>query len=342
MGVTSSGETNPFLFVTHTQFGERPTGTSTATPWVAGGVTTIEGDQITTGSISATKITANTITADRMAVAGGWTWADAYFKKDTGTEATSSGMAPSDWPFYAGAQYANRATAPFRISNAGALTATSATITGTINATAGYFGNASTDVAIDSDGIVVGSSGRISAGGGAVEMNSGGFNIASGTGTANMYKFTGSLGMGVHNNGDSLSLYAGAGLLVAPNNGSATLAWVGSKLYTTSGTPDIGSTSARWNDLWLENDIHHFGDYYWDSPPTTTAADLPIVWSSSIKALYQKTDGTTVNSCTTVNTESGIVTACSDPITPQIAALEARIAQLEAQMALLLEEARKR
>jgi hypothetical protein len=71
------------------------------------------------------------INAVKMTVVGGWTWADAYLKKDTGTDATSSGMAPSDWPFYAGATYANRATAPFRVSPAGSGYFTgSVTITG--------------------------------------------------------------------------------------------------------------------------------------------------------------------------------------------------------------------
>jgi hypothetical protein len=52
---------------------------------------------------------------------GGWTINSAYLAKDTGTAGTSAGMSPSDYPFYAGATYANRATAPFRVSNAGAV-----------------------------------------------------------------------------------------------------------------------------------------------------------------------------------------------------------------------------
>lgn len=50
---------------------------------------------------------------------GGWTINSAYLAKDTGTDATSAGMSPTDIPFYAGATYANRSTAPFRVSNAG-------------------------------------------------------------------------------------------------------------------------------------------------------------------------------------------------------------------------------
>ena len=55
---------------------------------------------------------------------GGWTINSTYLAKDTGTAATSAGMAPSDYPFYAGSTYANRATAPFRVTPAGSLTAT--------------------------------------------------------------------------------------------------------------------------------------------------------------------------------------------------------------------------
>jgi hypothetical protein len=72
---------------------------------------------------------------------GGWDITSTYLKKDTGTEATSSGLAPSDYPFYAGATYANRATAPFRITPAGALTATGIAELGT--ATASYGGKTS-------------------------------------------------------------------------------------------------------------------------------------------------------------------------------------------------------
>jgi hypothetical protein len=67
----------------------------------------------------------------------GWTVAVGYFVKDTGLAATSAGMAPADFPFYAGAIYANRASAPFRVTPAGALFATGATISGAITATSG-------------------------------------------------------------------------------------------------------------------------------------------------------------------------------------------------------------
>jgi len=61
---------------------------------------------------------------------GGWSIASAYIAKDTGTDATSAGLAPNDYPFYAGAVYANRAGAPFRVTPAGALHAESGDIAG--------------------------------------------------------------------------------------------------------------------------------------------------------------------------------------------------------------------
>ena len=71
---------------------------------------------------------------------GGWALTNTYLVRDTGSAATSAGLAPDDYPFYAGQVYASRASAPFRVTPAGALTATSATITGTITATAGAIG----------------------------------------------------------------------------------------------------------------------------------------------------------------------------------------------------------
>jgi hypothetical protein len=67
----------------------------------------------------------------------GWNVSSTYFGYDTGTNATSSGMSPSDYPFFAGSTYANRATAPFRVTPAGILNATGAVISGNITATTG-------------------------------------------------------------------------------------------------------------------------------------------------------------------------------------------------------------
>jgi len=61
---------------------------------------------------------------------GGWLIEADRLIKDTGTAATSAGMVPADYPFYAGAIYDNRASAPFRVTPAGAITATSGIIGG--------------------------------------------------------------------------------------------------------------------------------------------------------------------------------------------------------------------
>jgi hypothetical protein len=50
---------------------------------------------------------------------GGWSINSTYLAKDTGIESTSSGLAPNDYPFYAGATYINRSGAPTQITNTG-------------------------------------------------------------------------------------------------------------------------------------------------------------------------------------------------------------------------------
>jgi hypothetical protein len=52
----------------------------------------------------------------------------------------SAGMASADYPFYAGAYYNDRDTAPFRVTNAGVLYATGAVVDGSITATTGAIG----------------------------------------------------------------------------------------------------------------------------------------------------------------------------------------------------------
>jgi len=68
---------------------------------------------------------------------GGWTINSSYLG------ATNVGMSPADYPFYAGATYANRTTAPYRVTPAGVLTATSGTVGGwTLGASSLTGGNA--------------------------------------------------------------------------------------------------------------------------------------------------------------------------------------------------------
>ena len=58
-----------------------------------------------------------------------------------------------DVRFWAGDTFANRATAAFRVTEAGVITATSATITGVINATSGKFGTATNYWSVGSSGL---------------------------------------------------------------------------------------------------------------------------------------------------------------------------------------------
>jgi len=99
---------------------------------------------------------------------GGWALAAAYIARDSGVDATSAGMAPDDFPFYAGTIYANRAAAPFRVTTAGALFATGATITGSITATSGTIGGWSitaTQIKATADAVILDSAGIITVGG---------------------------------------------------------------------------------------------------------------------------------------------------------------------------------
>lgn len=77
-----------------------------------------------TGNAEFNNITARgTIVATAGSI-GGWTITATALYKDTGVDATSAGMSPSDYPFYAGATYANRANAPYRVLPDGSVFAT--------------------------------------------------------------------------------------------------------------------------------------------------------------------------------------------------------------------------
>ena len=80
------------------------------------------------------------ITATSGAI-GNWVVAATGLYLDGALANLSSGMTPADYSFYAGAKYADRATAPFRVTPAGVLVASSATITGAITASSGTIGS---------------------------------------------------------------------------------------------------------------------------------------------------------------------------------------------------------
>lgn len=76
----------------------------------------------------------------------------------------NSAAAASDIAFWAGASHLDRGTAPFTVTAAGAMTATGASISGTISAASGYFGSASNGVQISSGGLLVIGTGYIGTG----------------------------------------------------------------------------------------------------------------------------------------------------------------------------------
>lgn len=129
--------------------------------------------------------TSGNLTVSGNATIAGWSVNSSSFAKDTGTNSTSSGMAPADFPFFAGATVANRSTAPFRVTPAGALTATNATITGAITATSGSFTGSITSTSGTIGGWTL-SATSLTAGSGAttVGLDSGGTNPAFYAGSA--------------------------------------------------------------------------------------------------------------------------------------------------------------
>ncbi len=144
-------------------------GVITAAKIVAGTITTTE---IATGTIAAINIAAltitgaliaaSTITADKISVTslqaisasiGGFSIGATYVQDAAGTTGISSAVTGGDdIRFWAG--HTTMASAPFRVTEAGALTATSATITGAITASSGSF----------TGGITIGTGGSLSSG----------------------------------------------------------------------------------------------------------------------------------------------------------------------------------
>jgi hypothetical protein len=86
---------------------------------------------------------------------GGFTIASGYLWAGSG--ANTAGLSPTDYPFWAGDTYANRATAPFRVTPAGALIASNADISGSI--TSSDITVTDITVNVSSDGNIGGSPG---------------------------------------------------------------------------------------------------------------------------------------------------------------------------------------
>ena len=77
----------------------------------------------------ASGIFSGTITATTGSI-GGWSISANAIYFDGATDALSAGLAPADFPFYAGKKFADRATAPFRVTPDGAFVTSNITITG--------------------------------------------------------------------------------------------------------------------------------------------------------------------------------------------------------------------
>lgn len=116
------------------------------------------------GVLTATSGTfSGTITATAGTI-GGFSVGTDYIRD----AANSFGLASTvtggdDVRFWSGDTFANRATAPFRITEAGVLVGTSVTVTGTIQATGGYVGS-TTALVYESTGINCGTTGHMRGG----------------------------------------------------------------------------------------------------------------------------------------------------------------------------------
>ena len=91
-------------------------------PGSAGFILKSDGTAEFTSSVTTGKVIASEGTI------GGWTICSDALYRVGGTSATSAGMKPDDWPFWAGESCTNRSSAPFRVSSAGDVTLNSVII----------------------------------------------------------------------------------------------------------------------------------------------------------------------------------------------------------------------
>lgn len=157
-----SGHSGMNLTIDHWKLeqGSIPTPWSLASEDVDYSITHIDGGNITTGNISADRIKTNLLTAINASITklsaltatiGGFTIKDTYITSNTNK--TTYNNTSVDGVFI-GTTGIGLGKGKFYVSNTGALTATSATITGTINATNGYIGSSAT-AGWDIDGNII-------------------------------------------------------------------------------------------------------------------------------------------------------------------------------------------
>ncbi|MDP2366313.1 MAG: hypothetical protein Q8M94_21375, partial [Ignavibacteria bacterium] len=254
---------------------------------------------------------------------------------DIGGDDATSFHVDADGGIWSGASVANKATAPFRVSNAGALVATSATITGAITSTSGtiggftlsstalYAGTTTTRIQLDTTsgihlgatafadapfrvslaGVLVATSatitGAITASSGSVGSFTIGTYLYTGTKTAyndaNAGVHLGSDGLGIGNNVFTVS---SAGALVAT---SATITGV-----ITANTGYLGGTSGWVISAGYIKDVAGIvglsavvtvGDdiRFWAGHATPASAPFSVTEAGVLKATSAKIGGWTVN-----------------------------------------------
>lgn len=126
-------------------------------------VTTITGDMIKTAKISCDQLSGGTINGQKITGCtgniGGWKLTTTDLYNDNGNSSAGIGKVGTTYAFWAGASYANRNNAPFRVGHDGNLYASNANITGTINATAGKIANFTINGGYLYNGIGIGADG---------------------------------------------------------------------------------------------------------------------------------------------------------------------------------------
>lgn len=171
---------------------------------------------------------------------------------------------------------ATASSAPFRVTPAGALTATNATLTGSL-----------------------------SAGGGTVVIDSNGISISAGTGTANRIKWGTSGNVTAASN--TLFLFGATNISLQAVSSSTGMLVGSSEVNPIGSSMSLGGASDPWDEIQVRDNI------YFQSPPDSTSADYPIVRSDGNGSLWRKTNGSNGTLCSgsagvaTIVVERGIV-----------------------------------
>ena len=149
----------------------------------------------------------------------------------------------------------------FTVSAAGALNASSATISGAITATSGAVGDCSI------------SSGTVSCGG--VSLNSGGITLPSGIGSTSQVKWAD--GSAAYSTVGHLSLSATDTYI---RSGGGGIAIDSSNVYPFAGGMDLGTSGSRWGNLYLSGNAYVGSNVYITSPSGVAAGAYPLMRNS--------------------------------------------------------------